>query len=481
MNPHVDSDAVVAADAIPPAAQPAAPRPQPVPDADPPYPPVAYSWYVVGLLMVVYVFSFMDRQILALLVTPIKRDLNLTDTQMSYLMGLSFAVFYTFFGIPLGRLADTMSRRGLIAAGLFFWSLMTTGCGFAQRFWQLALMRMGVGIGEATLSPSAYSLISDSFPRHLLGRAISIYGAGIYIGSGLAYLLGGVVVRWLGQQPTVGLPLVGDVRSWQVVFFVLGIPGMLLTLALLTVKEPARRGARRTSAGGRAKVEQVPLGQVVGYMKQSWATFFCHNMGYALLSLSSYGTTAWIAEFIKRTYPGWTQADAGIAYGILVIVFGTAGIVFGGWLADRMGASGVEASKMWVGALASALWFVTGLFYTLAPSAELALTLLAPAVFFAAMPMGIAAAAIQEMMPNTMRGQASAIYLFVVNLIGLGIGPSAVAWVTDYWFGDENMLRYSLLIVNVTAHVAATALLVAGVRHFKQSLRQLEAWNAGQN
>ncbi len=168
---------------------------------EPPYPPAAYSWYVVGVLMVVYVFSFMDRQILGLLVGPIKRDLDISDTQFSYLMGLSFAVFYTFFGIPIGRLADSISRRGLIASGLFFWSLMTAGCGLAGRYSHFLLLRMGVGVGEASLSPAAYSMISDSFPRHRLATAISVYSMGIYLGTGLSYLIGGLVVRWIGARP----------------------------------------------------------------------------------------------------------------------------------------------------------------------------------------------------------------------------------------------------------------------------------------
>ncbi len=445
---------------------------------DPPYPSTGYAWYVVGLLMVIYVFSFMDRQILALLVSPIKRDLNLTDTQMSYLGGASFAIFYTFFGMPLGRLADRMSRRGLIAGGLFLWSLMTAGCGLTQYYWQLLLCRMGVGVGEASLSPSAYSLISDSFRPHQLGRAISVYGTGIYVGSGLAYMLGGFVVRWVGNQPTIGLPIVGDVRSWQVVFFMLGIPGMLLTVMLLTIKEPVRRGVRRVKTASGEKLAVVPLGQVVQYMRNNWWTFFCHNMGFALLSLSSYGSTFWIATFFERTYEGWTRADAGITYGAIVVVFGTTGIASGGWVADWLTLRGVASSKLWVGAGASLVWYASGVVYPLAPNATIAFVFLAPTVFLAAMPIGVAAAAIQEMMPNPMRGQASALYLFVVNLIGLGIGPSAVAWVTDYWFQDESMLRYSLLVVNCVAHLACTVLLAAGARPFQRSLQQRDEWNA---
>ena len=444
---------------------------------EPPYPRPAYAWYVVGVLMVVYVFSFMDRQILGLLVGPIKRDLAISDSQLSYLMGLSFALFYTFFGIPMGRLADSISRRGLIVAGLFTWSLMTAGCGLATRYWHFLLLRMGVGVGEASLSPAAYSLISDSFPRHRLATAISVYAMGIYLGTGLSYMIGGLVVRWVGAEPYMTLPLVGTMRSWQIVFLAVGLPGVLMTLVFVTVGEPVRRGVRTVRTDGGIKNVGVSLREAGGYFLKNWKTLACHNVGFALLAFSSYGTTSWIPAFFHRTY-GWNAANAGTVYGAIVAVFGTSGIVFGGWLADRIALAGSTASKMQVGVLAALIWLLTGVVYPLVPSGTAAMILLAPTVFFVAMPFGVAPAAIQEMMPNSMRGQASAIYLFVVNLIGLGLGPSAVAWVTDFGFRDEAMLRYSLLIVATIAHLAAAVLLWLGVREFRHSLERRDAWQS---
>lgn len=444
---------------------------------EPPYPPPGYAWYVVGVLMLIYVFSFMDRQILGLLVEPIKRDLQISDTQMSYLMGLSFAVFYTFFGIPLGRLADSTSRRGLIAAGLFFWSLMTAGCGTVTRYWQLMLLRMGVGVGEATLSPASYSLISDLFPRNKLGTAIGVYAMGIYFGSGLAYVFGGAVRLWVGDQQYIELPLLGSIYSWQVVFLMLGLPGLALTALLWTVREPFRRGVRRIGAEGRTKTVQVPLPEVIAYLRRNWRTLACHNVGFALIALSSYGTTAWIPSFFVRTH-GWEVATAGIWYGTIVATCGTSGVFFGGWLSDRLSQGGVSAAKMKVGAFSAAIWGVSGVLYPLVDNGVVAMLLLIPTVFLASMPFGLAPAAIQEMMPNAMRAQASAIYLFVVNLIGLGLGPSVVAWITDYGFGQENMLRYSLLIVTCAAHLTATVLLWRGIRPFLASLKQLDEWTA---
>ncbi len=218
---------------------------------DAPYPSPGEAWYVVGVLTLAYVFSFIDRQILSLLVGPIQRDLAINDTWMSLLMGVSFAVFYTLFGIPLGRLADTKNRRNVIAVGIAFWSVMTAGCGLARQYWTLALMRMGVGIGEATLSPSAYSMIADYFRPERRSTAMSVYSMGIYIGSGLAFVLGGIVVKFAAQQESIELPWLGSIRSWQLVFLLVGLPGLpVALLTWLTVREPARRGVATTASLG---------------------------------------------------------------------------------------------------------------------------------------------------------------------------------------------------------------------------------------
>ena len=251
------------------------PEPSPV---EAPYPSIKYAWYVVAVLTFVYVFSFIDRQILNLLVKPIRRDLGISDTQMSLLMGLAFALFYTICGIPLGRLADRNSRRGMIAIGFVLWSIMTACCGLAQNFIQMLAARIGVGVGEAALSPSAYSLISDYFPKEKRATAISIYSMGIYIGSGLAFLLGGIVVSLAEKQQAWNLPIVGATRPWQVIFFIVGLPGVLLALLMFTIREPLRRGLKmiKTADGSMQKVE-VPFSEVAKYIGANWKTFLCHT------------------------------------------------------------------------------------------------------------------------------------------------------------------------------------------------------------
>ncbi|MFZ3203481.1 MAG: MFS transporter [Pseudomonas sp.] len=433
------------------------------------YPSSARAWATVAILMVAYVLSFIDRQILNLLVGPIRRDLMISDTQMSLLMGLSFALFYTVCGIPLGRLADTRSRRGLIAIGILFWSAATAACGMARLYWQFLICRIGVGVGEAALSPAAYSLIADSFPAARRATAISVYSMGVYLGSGLAFLFGGLVIKLASAQGDVLLPVLGEVRPWQLIFLALGAAGVLFTLLMLAVKEPARRGVGAGVA--------VPLADVGRYIRANKRTVLCHNFGFAGLAFAGYGSAAWIPTFFIRTY-GWDAGQVGIVYGSIVAVFGCLGIVFGGRLADRMARRGSIDANMRVGLYAAlgAAPFV--LAFPLMESALWAAILIAPAVFFLSMPFGVAPAAIQEIMPNSMRGQASAIYLFVITLIGLGIGPTAVALVTDYVFGDDQALRYSLLIVTSIAVFSSIVLLSMSLKPYRDSVVRLQQWAA---
>lgn len=433
------------------------------------YPSSLRAWSTVAILMLAYVLSFVDRQILNLLVGPIRRDLVISDTQMSLLMGLSFALFYTVCGIPLGRLADTNSRRGLIAIGVLFWSAMTAACGMARLYWQFLLCRIGVGVGEAALSPAAYSLIADSFPAERRATAISVYSMGVYLGSGLAFLLGGLVIKFASAQGDVLLPVLGEVRPWQLIFLILGAAGVLFSLLLLAVREPARRGVGAGVA--------VPLVEVGRYLRANRRTVLYHNFGFAGLAFAGYGSAAWIPTFFIRTY-GWDAGHVGVVYGSIVAVFGCLGIVFGGRLADWMAKRGRTDANMRVGLYAAMAALPCVVSFPLMDNALWAAVLMAPTVFCLSMPFGVAPAAIQEIMPSAMRGQASAIYLFVITLIGLGIGPTAVALVTDYLFADDQALRYSLLIVSTLAVSSSLLLLGKGLQPYRESVLHLQRWAA---
>jgi MFS family permease len=426
-------------------------------DEDPPYPSAPRAWWAVVLLLVLYVLSFVDRQVISLMIDPIKKDLGIGDLGASLLTGFAFATFYTLFGIPIARLADTRSRRLIIAAGLAIWSVMTAACGLARSFTALFLARMGVGIGEAALSPSAYSAIADSFPPQRRSTAMGVYSVGSYLGSGLAFLLGGHLIAFLGEHRAHEVPLFGTLAPWKLVFLLVGLPGLLFVPLLWTIREPPRRGE--------ASAEATSFAGTLRHLRAHRGAYLSHNLGFALLAFSGYGASAWTPAFLQRDH-GMSIADSGIALGWIMAIAGTAGIVFGGWLADALAKRGRRDATMRVGLIAALVWIPAGVLYPIVADKGLALALMVPALFTSGMPWGAAAAAVQEMTPGPMRAQATAVYLFVISFIGLGIGPSAVAFLTERVFRDEAAVGASLAWVGLAAHLLAAAVLASGLRAF---------------
>jgi MFS family permease len=431
------------------------------------YPPTRRAWYAVAILTIAYIFSFIDRQILSLLVVPIRRDLHISDTQMSLLMGLSFALFYTLFGFPIGRLADSRSRRNIITGGVITWSLFTAGCGLAGSYLQMFLMRFGVGVGEAALSPPAYSLLSDYFPPQRRALALSVFGLGIFLGSGMALILGGIIVPYTSAGGIVTLPLIGlSIFRWQLTFFLIGLPGLLAAALVRTIREPVRQECKA------AVVE--PIRAVFAYIGKHRATFGCHHLATALNTFAAYATTAWIPTFFMRTH-GWSAGHAGLVYGSMMVVFSSLGILSGGWYCDYLARRGYRDAHFRVGLTISLLALPPALLYPLMPTAELALVFLIPWTFLNATIYGVAPAAIQQVAPNEMRAQVSAMYLFVINLIGMGGGPTAAALLTDHVFHDDNMLRYSLVIIYAGAFSTAALLWWLGLKPYRRTVDQAEA------
>lgn len=266
--------------------------------------PPARARLTLAVLTLAYVFSFLDRIVVNLLVEPMRRDLGLSDVQISLLMGLSFAVFYTLCGLPLGWLADRCDRRKLIAAGVAAWSLATAACGLARGFGGLFAARLVVGAGEATLTPAAHSMIADLFPRERLGRAMGVYALGIYIGSGLALLLGALAIRLAEQRTQWLLPLVGEVFPWQMVFVFVGLPGLLVALAVLALREPPRRDAQAP----------LPWRETRAWLRSERRFLAHHLLGFGLLSLVAYASAAWIPSAFVRSF-GWTAVQAALWLG----------------------------------------------------------------------------------------------------------------------------------------------------------------------
>ena len=402
-----------------------------------------YPWVVVGFLMVLYTSSYIDRTILSLLVKPIRADLQISDTQFSLLAGFAFVIMYSIAGIPSGWLADRWSRRGIITIGVGFWSLMTAACGLASSFAGLFAARVGVGIGEATLSPAAYSITSDYFRASRLSRALSIYALGIPIGTGLALMIGGSVVELATQAGPMELPLVGVTRPWQMVFFAVGLPGLLLALlTVLIVREPRRRESLKNVQ----VQERIRIGDTLAYMWEHKAIYSSAFLGVGFCALYAYGTNAWYPTFLHRVH-GISIAQAGLFLGISSVVLGVAGALVAGWWADWLIAHGRKDAPLIVN-----LWYGIGLFFfgalgPLIPIPWLSMAFMAAAAFFTKTAIGVMAALIQTVTPNRMRGQVSAVYLFMVALIGQGLGPTSVALATDYLFKDDNAVGYSLALV----------------------------------
>ena len=445
-----------------------------------------YSWTVVGVLTAIYTVSFIDRQILALLIGPIRKDLDVSDTQVSLLIGLAFALFYTFLGIPLGRLADTRSRRALIAAGVVIWCCATAACGLAHNYEQLFLARVAVGIGEAALSPAALSLISDYFPEQTRGRAIALYTMGISLGSGLAMILGGqLLARTLASAP-VTLPIFGTLFVWQPLFFIVGLPGLLLAAVMGWIREPVRRERLRGGAGGRSQgggnaVEEADSssrpswGEVARFLGRRWRLYGSHFLGMSVAGTLSYGFFAWIPSMFARTWQ-WSIPKVGAAYGGVVMISGALSIFVVSALARTLAARGFRDVYMRVALYCVVLAVFGAVCAPLAPNPYVSLLMLFPATVGTLAATAAGLTGLMIVTPNEMRAQASALYYLVVNLVGLTVGPTGIALFTDHVFRNDAMLRYSVLCIAALTGVVAIALLGYNVRQYRRAYAEAQAW-----
>ena len=424
---------------------------------------LGYAWYVVIILTALYMLSFVDRTILGLLVGSIKRDLAISDTRIGLLQGLSFALFYTIMGLPLGRLADTRNRRNVIAVGVVVWSFFTAACSVAKSFWSLFFTRIGVGVGEAGLSPAAYSLISDYFPPERLGVAISVYYMGVFLGSALALLVGGMVVDVMARVHTVTLPLLGTIASWRVTFLVVGAPGLLGALLVYTIKEPLRRNMLRNAEG---KTARVSFGQAWAQMGKRWQSLGGISLAMVFQSMANYALISWGPTYFLRVH-GWTAGQSGRALAVILLVAGCGGMLTGGRLSDHWQRRGLNEAPMRVMVLGAILTVVLLPVGTLLSDARWTLAFLFAGVFALALPMGISAAALQRIFPNQVRGVVSALYLFVLNIGGLSLGPLLPGVFNDYLFHNGKMIGYSLSITMGGAAVLMVITLLAAYRHYR--------------
>ncbi|AZS80438.1 MFS transporter [Achromobacter spanius] len=429
----------------------------------------AYEWYVVVICMLAYIFSFVDRQILALMIEPIKRDLQLSDTQFSLLHGLAFSLFYAVMGIPIALLADRYSRPKIIAIGVAFWSLATAACGLSRSFAHMFLARIGVGVGEAALSPATYSMLSDMFPRDKLGRAVGVYSIGSFIGGGMAFLIGGYVINLLKSVDSVVVPWVGAMRPWQVTFFIVGLPGLLVALLIvLTVRDPQRLGLRRAADG---QAQKPSIRDTFRFLGRHRRTFFCHYLGFSFYAMVLFALLSWTPAFYMRRF-GMSPVEAGYMLGVVVLVANTAGVFCGGWLMDGLAKRGYRDAPLRAGVIGAVGMALPAVAFTQVDSLWLSVGLLLPAMFFASFPMPTSTAAMQILPPNQIRAQVSALFLLISNLIGLGVGTTAVALLTDRLFGNPGAVGQSLSLLIAGATVLCVLLLAVGCASYRQSLTQ---------
>jgi MFS family permease len=405
----------------------------------------AYRAYVMFILVVVYTFNFIDRQIVGILAVPIKADLGLTDTQLGLMGGLAFALFYTGLGIPVAILADRWKRTWIMTAALTIWSGMTAACGLATNFWQLFLARLGVGVGEAGGVAPAYSLISDYFPSHQRARALSVYSFGIPIGSALGILFGGYIASKI---------------DWRFAFFAVGIAGILVApIFKLTVAEPPR--GQYDVKGPDAP--SPTLVEIVRLLMQK-PSFWLISLGASASSMMGYGLFFWLPSFLVRSF-GLELIEASVFYAGILLIGGIAGTWAGGYMADRFGA-GKRGNYVIIPAIAFLLTIPLYVMAILSPN-------LTTTFFALLIPTGLGLAwlgpvlsAIQHVVPSTMRATASAIFLFINNLIGIGAGTVALGIISDNLearFGDDS-LRYAILAGTGFYLVAAILFLVSAKR-----------------
>jgi MFS family permease len=438
------------------------------PDTDAAWPAPRTAWYAVLVLFFAYLLSYVDRQILSMLVGPIKADLGLTDTQVSLLHGLAFAICFTVLGVwPVGRWADTGNRRNVIAGGIALWSLMTALCGRASQFAGLFAARVGVGVGEAALAPSAYSMLADYFPPEKRGRALGLFTMGVYFGIGTAIMITGLLLQQIAASPTVDLPLVGTVRTWQAAFLIVGPPGLLVALWMLTVREPRRLGVVS------AQARFVDVWRFV--VARDHAGFYIGiTAGVSLLTMLFNAAAFWIPAHLTRVHQ-FTPAEIAATYGPLMMIFGAAGVLAGGALADHWRRRGRRDAELRVAAFSAfALWpLAVWTFST--RSADTMVMLLGPMLFLSSFPFAATSSALQLATPNGFRARTSALYLLVLNLTGIGFGATAAALVSDYLFGDERRIGDGVaLVAAIAAPLAAVAFLAA-----RQSYERLQSRAGG--
>ena len=419
------------------------------------------SWWALIVLTATYTFSFIDRQIINLLVDPIRTDLSLSDSQVSFLQGLAFVLPYVILSIPLGRIVDRANRIRVLVIGILVWTVSCVTCGLAKNFWQLGVARMGVGAGEASVTPASWSLLADYFPEDRRALPVSIFLMGPYLGAGLSLILGAEVVGWASGLGSTELPVIGAVAPWQLTFMLVALPGLLMVFLLPLLKEPPRT-QRLTET-----TDPLSWGDVASYVWPRRGVFGAYLLGAPFIVLVLYALQAWVPSLLIRVH-GLEIVDAGRYYGTIALVAGSAGVLSGPvaarWLATRTDPSRAPLiTSIWSTSLLIPVLVGAGL----AESLSWALVLITGASYLVTFPLALFATGLQSASPNEMRGLMAGCFVLSTNLIGLALGPTSVALASDYIFESTQAVGSSLALVGATVLPMAVLLLWRGLSAVK--------------
>jgi len=439
-----------------------------------PWPKPAEARYAVAVFAIGLTFLFLDRGVLPLLVEPIKHDLHVSDTMVGLLMGPAFIFFYLILGLPIARLVDSRSRRAIIAFSIGAWSIMTAATGLTRNFLIMLLCRVGVGVGEAGNGPATYSMMADLFPPARLSRAISFMQFGFVAGNGLATILTGAIIAWLSASRVYHVPVLGEVHGWQLTFFVVGLPGLIVTALAMRMIEPARRGRMRAAQAAVSR-RAIPVREVLRYMAQNWGAYTSMFLGLAFQAIVTFGILNWAPTFFVRTYH-WTIPHYAYLSGALFLILFAVGLIpgslFGEWLTRR----GYKSAYLLVTVLTNTVYVPLAIILPLMPNGTLAMVVMGASFLVSGFSPGPQNAALQLITPNEMRGQVTALFLFIFNVFGTGLAPFVIGLVTNYVVGSEAKVGESIMLTAAVLGPISVAIMWLGIRPYARSVARSESW-----
>lgn len=431
-----------------------------------PWPSARAGWTLVILLTVAYIFSFVDRYILGLLIEPIKADLGLTDEQIGWVIGPAFAVFYATMGLPLGWLVDRKRRTWIVAAGVAVWSIATAASGLATKFWHLFAARMLVGAGEATLSPAAFSMIADSFPPEKRGKPVAFYTMALTLGAGIASLIGGAVLVWAKSTQSVDLGALGTIKPWQLTFFAVGLPGLIVALLFTIIREPQRRANTATTPD----LDGNSFRDAMGYAARHWKPYLGFVSLVSVMTVTAY-SQGFLPSVFERTW-GWPRETYAFINGVSLLAIGPATVFAAGWLSDRMSQQGKRDAPFRLLVIGYLIMFTSGFAPYFFDQGWLAFALLCINTVGIATVSAVGVTALLLITPAPIRGQIVALYYVVISMAGLLLGPTTVGTLSTRVFGEDE-IRYAMASVVLLYGTIPLLLIPLIGRLFRKQMKEL--------